>query len=244
MIRSSLANRIATIALGRPEKKNALTPAMLTNLNGAIAAIDPAAKVLLLCGDGDAFCSGFDLSLCRDNSDALRDLLTGLSAAIAALRDLPIPVIIAVHGAAIAGGCALLGGADIVITHADCKLGYPVVKLGISPAVSMPFLMPAVGPSAARARALDPALISGAEAHRIGLAHECLPAASEVLPRASAIAADLAAKPAIGLIATKAWLNELDATADPARASRGLSTSLSLVGSPEERDRLAQLWTR
>lgn len=244
MIRSSLDNDIATIALARPEKKNALTPAMLADLNRAIASIDPAAKAVLVCGEGDAFCSGFDLSLCRENSDALRELLTGLSAAIAALRSLPIPVVMAVHGAAIAGGCALLGGGDIVVTHADCKLGYPVVKLGISPAVSMPFLVPAVRPAAARARALDPSLISGREALRIGLAHECLAAPADVLPRARAIAADLAAKPSIGLRITKAWMNQLDATADAARASRGLSTSLSLVGSPEERERLAQLWTR
>jgi enoyl-CoA hydratase/carnithine racemase len=149
-----------------------------------------------------------------------------------------------VHGAAIAGGCALLGGGDIVITHADCKLGYPVVKLGISPAVSMPFLMPAVGPAAARARALDPALISGTEALRIGLAHECLAEPREVLPRARAIAADIAAKPSVGLRVTKAWMNELDSTADAARTSRGLNTSLALVGSPEERERLTQLWTR
>ncbi len=244
MIRSSFETQIATITLARPEKKNALTPAMLADLNGAIASTDPVAKVLLLHGDGDAFCSGFDLSLCRDNSDALRDLLSGLSGAIAALRELPIPVILAVHGAAIAGGCALLGGADIVITHADCKLGYPVVKLGISPAVSMPFLMPAVGPAHARARALDPSLITGEEARRIGLAHECLVAPTDVLPRARTIAAELAAKPAVGLTATKSWLNELDCTADPTRAGRGLITSLALVGSIEERERLASLWTR
>jgi enoyl-CoA hydratase/carnithine racemase len=244
MIRSSVDNSVVTIALARPEKKNALTPAMLADFNLAIAAIDPAAKALLVCGEGDAFCAGFDLSLCRDNSDALRDLLTGLSAAITALRSLPLPVVMAVHGAAIAGGCALLGGADVVITHADCKLGYPVVKLGISPAVSMPFLMPAVGPAAARSRALDSSLIIGTEAHRIGLVHECLPAAAEVLLRAREIAAELAAKPAVGVRATKSWLNELDGTADHARAARGLETSLALVGSAEERERLAQLWKR
>ncbi len=244
MIRSSLDNDIATITLARPEKKNALTPAMLADLRLAIAAIDPAAKVVLVCGEGDAFCAGFDLSLCRENSDALRELLTGLSAAIAALRAIAVPVVMSVHGAAIAGGCALLGGGDIVITHADCKLGYPVVKLGISPAVSMPFLMPAVGPAAARARALDSALISGTEAHRIGLAHECLAEPREVLPRARVIAAEFAAKPSVGLRVTKAWMNELDSTADAARTSRGLNTSLALVGSPEERERLTQLWTR
>lgn len=244
MIRSTLEGSIATIALARPEKKNALTPAMLTEFTRAIAGIDPAAKALLIHGDGDAFCSGFDLSLCRDNSDALRDLLSGLSAAIAALRSLPIPVVMAVHGAAIAGGCALLGGADIVITHADAKLGYPVVKLGISPAVSMPFLVPAVGPAHARARALDSSLISGAEAYRIGLAHECVPVATDVLPLARNVAEELAAKPSVGLKATKAWLNELDGTMNSGRAARGLSTSLSLVGSAEERERLAELWKR
>lgn len=244
MIRSSFESHIATITLARPEKKNALTPAMLADLHRAIATVDAAAKVVLVCGEGDTFCAGFDLSLCRENSDALRELLSGLSAAIVALRSLPVPVVMTVHGAAIAGGCALLGGADLVITHADCKLGYPVVKLGISPAVSMPFLVPAVGPAAARARALDPALISGREALRIGLAHECLAASTDVLPRALAIAADLAAKPSIGLRITKAWMNELDSTADAARAALGLNTSLALVGSSEERERLTQLWTR
>lgn len=244
MIRSSLEDAIAVIALARPEKKNALTPAMLVDFNRAIGSIGPSAKALLIQGDGDAFCSGFDLSLCRDNSDALGELLSGLSAAIAALRALPIPVVMAVHGAAIAGGCALLGGADIVITHTDAKLGYPVVKLGISPAVSMPFLMPAVGPAPARARALDASLISGTEAHRIGLAHECLPTAAEVLPRARTIAGELAAKPTVGLRATKSLLNELDRTDSLERARRGLETSLALVGSVEERERLAQLWTR
>lgn len=244
MIRSSLEHAVAIVTLARPEKKNALTPAMLMEFTRAIAALDPAARAVVIHGEGDAFCAGFDLSLCRDNSDALRDLLTGLSASIAALRALPIPVIMAVHGAAIAGGCALLGGADIVITHNDCKLGYPVVKLGISPAVSMPFLMPAVGTAQARARALDTSLISGAEACRIGLAHECLAAAAEVMPRAMSIAQDVATKPAIGLKATKAWLNELDRTGDPSRAALGLSTSLGLVGSAEERARLAELWKR
>lgn len=244
MIRASLSNTIASIVLSRPEKKNALTPTMLAEFRKAVAETSPAARTLIVHGEGDAFCSGFDLSLCRENSDALRDLLSGLSSAVAALRTLPIPVVMAVQGAAIAGGCALLGGADIVITHADCRLGYPVVRLGISPAVSMPYLMPAVGPSPARARALDSTLISGAEAHRIGLAHECLAAASEVLPRALTIAAELAAKPAIGVKATKSWLNELDHTGNPARAALGLETSIRLVGSPEERSRLAELWKR
>lgn len=244
MIRSTLDAGVASIALSRAEKKNALTPAMLADLLRVVAEVTDEARVLLVQGEGDAFCSGFDLSLCRDDSDALGQLLSGLSAVVLALRGTPIPVVMAAHGAAIAGGCALLGGADIVVTNADAKLGYPVVKLGISPAVSLPFLLPAVVASHARARALDHSLISGSEAMRIGLAHECVAAAADVVPRARAIAAEIAAKPLSGLRATKRWLNELDGTANSERAARGLTASLSLVGSHEERARMAELWKR
>jgi enoyl-CoA hydratase/carnithine racemase len=244
VIRTTLNGAVVEVAFARPEKKNALTPAMLDEFCRAVESIDPEAKAVVVAGDGDAFCSGFDLSLCRENSDALAELLKGLASAILALRKLPQPVVMAVQGAAIAGGCALLGGADVVVTHREAKLGYPVVKLGISPAVSMPFLMPAVGAGAARARALDTSLISGTEAARIGLAHECRETAGEVLPRARAIAQEIAAKPAVGVRASKAWLNELDRTLEHPHALSGLKTSLSLVGSEEERSRLAELWKK
>src|SRR5690606_29099547 len=110
------------------------------------------ARTLLLCGEGRVFCAGFDLDACRGEGgdDALRRLLRGLSAAIAGLRAQERPVVVAAHGAAIAGGCALLGSADVVVADAGAKLGYPVARLGISPAVSAPFLAPAVGAGAGR----------------------------------------------------------------------------------------------
>ncbi len=127
---------IREIALARPDKRNALTPDMLLALRDRITAkATVAPRVLLLSGQGPAFCAGFDLSLCKDHPDGsvMRALLSGLHDCIAALRSLDIPVVIAAHGSAIAGGCALLGGGDIIITNAQAKIGYPVPRLGVSP---------------------------------------------------------------------------------------------------------------
>lgn len=244
--RESPGGLIGRITLDRADKKNALTPPMLTALVAAIRRYSEDTspqrpRAIVLDGAGAAFCSGFDLTLCRETSEALTRLLSGLSEAIVAMRSCPMPVVLAAHGAAIAGGCALLGGADIVVTHTEAKIGYPVVRLGISPAVSAPFLRQSIGDGKARERLLDSTLISGWDAYRLGLAHECLEDAGKVRDRAMAIAEQLAAKPTHGLAATKRWLGEIDGsfTDEPARA---LAVSQSLVGSPEERTRLAALW--
>jgi methylglutaconyl-CoA hydratase len=234
---------VGRITLDRPDKKNALTPEMLIGLHGAVLAQSSGAiGALVIEGNGAAFCSGFDLSLCRDNSDALAVLLSRLSAVVRAMRACPCPVVAAAHGAAIAGGCALLGGADVVVSHADAKIGYPVVRLGISPAVSAPFLRLGVGDGRARERLLDSTLISGWEAARLGLVHECLEDAGKVRDRAMAIALALAGKPAPAVRATKALLNQIDGSTDPGPADAALQASLGLVGSAEERERLAALW--
>jgi enoyl-CoA hydratase/carnithine racemase len=241
MIRQERDGDIAQIVLDRADRRNALTPEMLEHL--ALAGQEAAqggAGCILVAGDGKVFCAGFDLDLCRGSSDGgvMRGLLTRLSATIVALRALPIPVVVAAHGAAIAGGCALLGGADVVITDRGAKLGYPVVRLGVSPAVSAPFLRLAVGGGRARAGMLDPGLISGEEAGRIGLAHVVVEGPEQVRAEGVRIARDLAGKPRAGVEATKRWLNEI-AAADPERA---LETSLSLAGGSEEAERLAAMW--
>lgn len=235
---------VGHITLDRPDKKNALTPEMQDQLIAAIEEMAdcPQIGAILLGGHGAAFCAGFDLTLCRENSDALRTLLEGLSRAVRALRAAPMPVVIAAHGAVIAGGCALLCGADYVITDRNAKIGYPVVRLGISPAVSAPFFRLAVGDGRARERMLDTALIGGDEAVRIGLAHESLLDATRVRDRAIAVATEFASKPAWGMRATKRWMTEVDQSLDVTKAEEALATSLGLVGSPEERERLAALW--
>lgn len=245
--------RIVEIVLDRPDKKNALTPEMAEMLVAAIAAESggsdastvPLSAAMVLRGAGDAFCAGFDLKLCHQDPDNLRRLLDALSAAVVGLRSFPGTVVCAVHGAAVAGGCALLGGADVVLSSPDAKLGYSAVKLGISPGVSAPWLMQAVGSGGARQMMLDPALISAEQAHALGLVHEIVPGdPTALIAKAMAVAGEAAAKPTVGLHATKRLLNELDGSLDPARVRSALETSLGLVGDEESARRLAAMWGR
>lgn len=186
------------------------------------------------------FCSGFDLAVVEADPSrlALRRLLAGLSAAIRALRALPCPVVAAVQGGAIAGGCALLGGADVVISEPEARFGYPVVRLGISPAVSGRFLACAVGSGPARRLLLDPGLIGVSEAARLGLVHILTDTADGVQDRAIEAAIALAGKPREGVRATRKWLCAIEDAlfgASETGADAGLSESLGLVGGPEER---------
>ena len=244
MITVEPLDRILVIRFDRPEKRNALTPAMLTSL---VSNLDTAwsAHAIVLSGVGETFCSGFDLALCQQDEAALPALLEGLSHAVRALRGIPAPVIASAHGAAIAGGCALLSGCDLVVTNRTATLGYPVLRLGISPAVAAPALNLSVGPGPARARLLSGQLITGAEAHHMGLAHRLVDDAAQSEARAIELAHELIAKPRDALAYTKNFLNKVDDVLNSAQTAlmphldAALATSLSLTGTPEQRERLA-----
>ncbi len=242
MIRVEACGGVGTIALARPEVRNALTPGMLTDLAAAVKDLGGRCRCVLVEGEGSVFCAGFDLSLCRASADGaeMRELLSGLDGAVRAMRACPTPVVLACQGAAIAGGCALVAGADFAVADRGARLGYPVVLLGISPAVSAATLCPRVGPGPARVRMLDPGLISGEEAARIGLVSDLVETRGEVGGAARRLAEGLAAKPAGALAATKRWLGELDGTSGI--GTDGLEVSLGLTGGAEERRLLAEFW--
>ncbi len=254
MIRTETDGGVRTIVLDRPEKRNALTPAMLDDLAAGVRAVtlgkgdDAGVRAVLIRGEGRCFCAGFDLDLCRDDGPeqaVMKSFLAGLSDAIVAMRACPRPVVIAAHGAAIAGGCALLGGADLVVADRDAKLGYPVVRLGVSPAISAPFLIDSVGIGAARRRLTDPELFDGAEGARLGLVHELVETREAVLERAHELARSLACKSVHAMKATKAWAMESAGEKSMAgRAARALDASLSLVTGDEAIERLASVWKK
>ncbi len=229
------------VILDRPEKRNALTPAMLDALIDGIneLAEDESIRAICIRGEGRTFCSGFDLDLCRADADVLPALLKGLSAAVRAMRAAPKAVVIGVQGAAVAGGCALLGGADFVIADEAAKFGYPVVLLGISPAVSAPTLRAMTGGGSARTRLLDPNLVNAEEAKRIGLVHKIVNLPEDVRARAQIRAQEFAAKPPFAFARTKAWLNEIAADDVDAWMEEALQTSLGLVGGEEEKGLMA-----
>jgi len=235
---------VALLLLDRPEKKNAQTPAMLEELAASVDALakDGSVNAIVLAGEGSVFCAGFDLSLCVEDEQAMGVLLTRLSICVRKIRRLPMPVVGAAHGAAIAGGCALLGACDFVVTDSKAKIGYPVVRLGVSPAVASPLLQLGAGHAHARERLLDPGLISGEEAVRIGLASDLVATRDEVRPRAHELAQSLATKPPHAVRITKSWLNEVDGSDGDALLDGALAASLSTANTPEAREHLATVW--
>lgn len=265
MIRTETIERdgrsIAAVLLDRPEKRNALTPGMLEALCEALEEAPKSHDAVVLGGEGKLFCAGFDLALCKDDPSGgvMRELLTGLSRACSIMRRSEKPVVIAAHGAAIAGGCALLGGGDVVVSDASAKLGYPVTKIGVSPAVSAPFLVNNVTHGYARELLLFPELISGGMGALKGLVHELdlyhptinalqnakneKPEDTHALVRdiALQIAAQLANKPPHAYAATKHILNQLEGSTNDDTIHAGLNASLALTGGDEEQRLLAQL---
>jgi methylglutaconyl-CoA hydratase len=139
-------NSIQTITLNRPEKRNALNDALINALKGALADAnqDENLRAVVIRGAGRDFCSGADLSALQKiaESDVLENLrdAENLMELLAMIRKIKIPVIAAVQGRALAGGCGLATACDIVLASKTARFGYPEVKIGFVPAMVMAIL--------------------------------------------------------------------------------------------------------
>lgn len=233
---------VRLVIMNRPERKNAMTPSMLATMLAEIERCGREGKALVVAGHGDVFCAGFDMKMVHDDWRVLNDLLTGLSAVIRAMRRMDGPVVVAAHGAAVAGGCALLGGGDMALTDQAAKLGYPVVKLGVSPAVNGASLANTMGFGRARERMLDPGLIDGREALRTGLVQICCDIKEDVIPTSVRWAKKMAGLEQRAWVATKRHLNEIDGSAADERFEKSLAASMGLVGTKDQIERVAGLW--
>ena len=141
---------IARVTLNRPDVRNALNQTMLRELDAALGTLerDPAARVIVLSGAGDkAFCAGADLKGVGDRGTTLqaRESFGGLARILEAIARMRTPVIAQVHGFALAGGCGLVAGCDIVIAADDAVFGLPELKVGLVPAIVMAPILRSVG---------------------------------------------------------------------------------------------------
>lgn len=139
-------NSILTLTLNRPEKRNALNDALVNSLKNALkdANADENLRAIVIKGAGKDFCSGADLSALQkiSESDVLENLedAESLMELFVLMRKVKIPVIAAVHGRALAGGCGLATACDIVLASQSAQFGYPEVKIGFIPAMVMAIL--------------------------------------------------------------------------------------------------------
>ena len=222
---------VRRIRLNRPERRNALTPQMQTEL---IAALEEAAagacRVVVLEGAGEAFCSGLDLSALQAAKDksALehREDAERVSRLFRTLYELPKATIAAVHGAAIAGGTGLATICDFTLAAPEAKFGYSEVRIGFLPALVSAYLVLQIGEKRARDLLLTGRLFDAAEGHRLGLVTEVV-AAPDLAARVQALAQTLSANSPAGVQATKtllaaqsqAWLDEAIALSLQANAT-------------------------
>ena len=239
-----VAQPFADLVLDRPDKRNALTPEMLRALTTAAIELDadPEVRAIAIWGEGKTFCAGFDLELCVDDDSALPALLTELANAIRVIRRCDTPVILGVHGGAIAGGAALLAAADLVIADPSAKIGYPVTLLGLSPAVSAPTLERATSTSRARAMLLDPRVQTAEALHPNGPVHVLTGLPEDVVPQTQLHAQRLAEKAPGAYAATKRWLNEIDGTDTDTVLDQALAASLATAGTEEQKRLLESIW--
>jgi methylglutaconyl-CoA hydratase len=137
---------IARIALHRPERRNALDQEMLTELRDAlrVSAADESVRVVVLAGTGKDFCSGMDLHTFADApSDDVAKFQAearNMAGLLLDMRRHPRPIVAAVQGRALGGGCGIATAADIVLAADSAQFGYPEINIGFVPAIVMAIL--------------------------------------------------------------------------------------------------------
>jgi 2-(1,2-epoxy-1,2-dihydrophenyl)acetyl-CoA isomerase len=193
-ILSSLEAGVATLTLNRPAVRNGLDAQMRRDLAAAVARAAGAARVLVLTGAGDAFCSGQDLGegLAADVERTLRDEYEPL---VLALRDCPIPTIAAVNGAAAGAGANLALACDVVIAAESAVFVQAFARIGLIPDAGGTWWLPRqVGAARAMGATLFAEPVSARQAEAWGLIWQAVPDA-DFAATVAARAATLAAGP-------------------------------------------------
>jgi methylglutaconyl-CoA hydratase len=167
---------VATFRLNRPEVRNALNEVLIAELRHAFAALPETVRIVILAGEGGAFCSGADAAWMKKSKTFTREENERDAAALAALLkavdECPRPVLARVQGAALGGGAGLVAACDMAVADAGAQFGFPEVRLGLIPAVISTFVVPRIGVRWARRYFLTGERFGAPEAMAMGLVHE------------------------------------------------------------------------
>jgi methylglutaconyl-CoA hydratase len=168
--------QITLITLNRPERRNALTIELMSELSAAIenAAADETQRVLILRGAGNAFCTGLDLNEAAEmhKAHASAEMVAKTLVTLSQTRLITIAV---VHGAAVAGGAGIMSACDFVIAAERTKIGYPEVRRGLVAGLVMTFLRRQLRERDLRELLLTSELIDARRAQEIGLVNRVVP---------------------------------------------------------------------
>jgi methylglutaconyl-CoA hydratase len=221
---------VARVTLNRPDKRNALDSEMASEIRRALAesAENSAVRVVLLSGAGKDFCSGADLAALHQIAKAtvMENLADArqLADVFLDMRRHPRPIVAAVRGRALAGGCGIATAADIILASESAQFGYPEVKIGFVPAM----VMAIVRRSVSEKRAFE--LLTSGEPFPARTALE-IAMINRIFPDASfdreveSYAAQLATRSTSALSLTKSLLYQIDSMSFEAALSAGVQTN-------------------
>ena len=206
-VKLAVSDCTAVIVMSRPSALNALSKAVLAELDAALAEVraDKDCRALIVTGDGEkAFVAGADIAEMRDlGPDAAADFARRGQAVFRAIEELPIPVIAAVNGYALGGGCELALACDIRIASENARFAQPETGLGIIPGFGGSVRLPAtVGRARAAYLILTGRQVNAVDALATGLVSEVTPRES-LMTRAHEIAAELASRSPVAIAHAK-----------------------------------------
>src|SRR5438067_3160784 len=231
--------QINVVTLNRPERRNALTLELLTELCAAInvASEQPEQRVLILRGAGAAFCTGLDLKQAGDTTKAhaTAEMVANTLVAISQTR---LVTIAAVHGAAVAGGAGIMSACDFVVAAEKTKIGYPEVRRGLVAGLVMTFLRRQVGERNTRELVLGGALIEAERAREIGLVNRVV-ARDELMNEAQKFADSVLQGAPNAIAQTKRLIEELWSTSVKEDVDLALKHHMQARESAEAREGIA-----
>jgi methylglutaconyl-CoA hydratase len=236
-------NGIATITLNRPEKRNAISAQMIADLLAALSEIERSpARVAIITGNGKAFCSGMDLemlsAISKQSPEQNLEDSRRMATMFRRMWAFPKPLIAAVNGPALAGGCGIAMLCDFTIASADARFGYTEVRMGFIPALVSLFVRRQIGDKAARDLLLTGRIVEPAEAKAMGVISEIV-AADRLLARAREVAETLLAASPTSLARTKKLLRNSSAAEVDADIERAIAENASIRATPDFREGLA-----
>jgi methylglutaconyl-CoA hydratase len=231
--------QMTILTLNRPDRRNALSIELLTELGAAIktASDTPRKRILILRGAGVAFCTGLDLKEASDQSKA-HATAELVAKTLFELSQVRLVTIAAVHGAAVAGGAGIMSACDYVVAAENTKIGYPEVRRGLVAGLVMTFLHRQVRERDLRELLLGSELIDAQRALEMGLANRVVP--QEALMKEAQQFADSVLQGAPNaLIQTKHLIEELSSTSVQEDIERALAHHLRARELDEAREGIA-----
>jgi methylglutaconyl-CoA hydratase len=233
---------IAVLTLNRPDRRNALSRALIAELSDALAAlaVEPGVRAVILTGSGTVFCAGMDLKEAAEvgtSAEAERRAVAdaqSIADLIQQVHRLPQPSIAALNGDALAGGAGVALACDFVVASERARIGFPEVHRGLVAAIVMHDLVRQVGERRARQLLLCGDLLIASTAYQWGLVNQVVPDGGSALDTALAVARRLAPLAPGAIATTKRLIAEATNRPKDLRGAAAVSASVRVGDEAQE----------